>query len=97
MMSKIIFTLAVTLALSGCSSYSSSFSCPDAKGLNCLPMRLVDQKIDNGEVKELEQFNCRGKKCKLPQQLPPLMLEEVNRIQIEEDIDKKSRGILNDG
>lgn len=81
-----IMVLGAMLVLQGCSSYSSSFSCPDARGLNCLPMRLVDQKIDNREVADLEQFNYKGRKCKVTKQLPPLQIEELNRVEIDDEL-----------
>lgn len=83
-MSRIISVVLLSAALQSCSSYSSAFSCPDAKGLNCMPMRVVDIKIDNGEVEDLEQI-CRGKKCRTERmkQLPALKYDEANKINID--------------
>jgi hypothetical protein len=50
--------------LTGCSNYSSSFSCPDASGLNCMPVSLVDRQIDSGEIERVgRKLKCRGGKC----------------------------------
>ncbi|NRB10191.1 MAG: hypothetical protein HRU35_01030 [Rickettsiaceae bacterium] len=55
--------LLLSLPLSGCSTYSSSFGCGDAKGASCRPISVVDQMIDNGEILELHHTKCRYKKC----------------------------------
>lgn len=61
-----ILLLGIALLLSGCSSYSSNFSCGDSKGANCMPMDKVDQMISSGEI-ELYHENlkrCKGGRCK---------------------------------
>jgi hypothetical protein len=37
--------------------------CHDAKGLNCQMLRLVDKKIDTGEIEGF--FLCKSKKCSI--------------------------------
>jgi|JI7StandDraft_1071085.scaffolds.fasta_scaffold01086_17 hypothetical protein len=60
--------LAMLLVLvSGCSSYSSNFSCGDSKGATCMSMDKVDSLISSGEI-ELYTENsrkCRGRKCRV--------------------------------
>ena len=52
--------LLFLLTLPGCAGYGSSFTCPDANGLHCMPVSSVDQRIDSGEIIEVD----KGKKCK---------------------------------
>lgn len=47
--------------LTSCSSYSSKFICPNAKGLNCEMLRSVDHKITTGEIDKF--YICKSKKC----------------------------------
>ena len=65
-MNKTIFALFSLFALTSCShNYSSSFGCPDAKGMNCRMMSRVDKAIDSGEIETVELKACKGKKCAL--------------------------------
>ena len=54
MIIKIIITSILSLTLSGCGTYKSSFNCGDSKGAYCASMDRVDQMIDSGEI---ERFN----------------------------------------
>ena len=50
--------------LTGCGTYSSSFNCPDASGLNCMPVSSVDRQIDSGEIERIgRKLKCRGGRC----------------------------------
>lgn len=52
--------------LSSCGIYGSSFSCKDAAGLYCTPVSVVDQKINSGEIIEVELKEkglCKGMFC----------------------------------
>jgi hypothetical protein len=62
---KAVSLLLTSIVLSGCSTYSSSFSCGDAGGANCMSMDRVDRMIANGEIENLhsKKKNCRGRKC----------------------------------
>ena len=63
----IVSLVGVASLVSSCSMYSSSFSCGDAKGANCMSMDKVDRMIANGEIEEYtapKQKNCRGSKCR---------------------------------
>ncbi|MCF8494369.1 MAG: hypothetical protein K9G65_03145 [Rickettsiaceae bacterium] len=62
---KAVSLLLTSIVLSGCSTYSSSFSCGDARGANCMSMDRVDRMIANGEIENLhsKKKNCRGRKC----------------------------------
>ena len=57
--------LLTGIFLSGCSTYSSSFTCGDARGANCMSMDRVDRMIASGEIENInsQKKNCRGRKC----------------------------------
>ena len=80
--------LLISIVLSGCSTYSSSFSCGDARGANCMSMDRVDRMIANGEIENFtdKKKNCRGRKCKESQKhdilLQPLTTEAVSEYQL---------------
>ena len=62
---NLIVMLVLSLSVSGCAVYNSSFSCGDAKGANCMSIDRVDRMIASGEI---ERFNeslkeCKGSKC----------------------------------
>lgn len=59
----LLSSISTSLLLSGCSTYNSSFSCSDARGLNCVSMSMVDQRIQSGEIEEVELSNCKGRNC----------------------------------
>jgi hypothetical protein len=87
----VIVSLSKLFLLSGCSTYSSKFTCDPATGLGCTMMRLIDKKIDSGEADKIYKKNCKGKVCKndlseivIPQSAPikvkltePTELDEV--------------------
>lgn len=62
---KIARVTALLVLISGCSSYSSNFSCGDSRGANCMPMDKVDLLISSGEIEvyTLGNGKCRGKHC----------------------------------
>lgn len=51
---KIIITSILSLTLTGCSTYKSSFNCGDSKGAYCASMDMVHLMIKSGEI---ERFN----------------------------------------
>jgi len=67
--------LLTSIFLTGCSTYSSSFSCGDARGANCMSMDRVDRMIANGEIENFtdKKKNCRGRKCKESQKSDVLL------------------------
>jgi hypothetical protein len=62
---KLAITMLLPL-LTSCATYSSSFSCGDARGANCTSMDKVDAMIASGEIERFnqEKKTCRGRKCK---------------------------------
>lgn len=52
---KMISSSILLLNLNACSTYKSSFNCGDAKGAYCLPMDIVDQMINSGEIERLNE------------------------------------------
>jgi hypothetical protein len=65
LISKILFCVVLQGSLVSCSSYTSSFSCPDAKGGRCLAMDKIDHLINSGEIEKITGVDnsCKGKKC----------------------------------
>ena len=66
--------------LSGCSTYSNSFACGDAKGAACVSMDRVDRMIASGEIERFNELRkkCRGRKCRQLQQNEILREHRVN-------------------
>ena len=75
MMNKIIILLFAAFILQGCSSYRANFGCPDAKGYQCMPLSLVDKKIDNGQIEELD--HNYSKKARDQKILPKMQTKEI--------------------
>jgi len=78
---NLIVLLILSLSVSGCAVYNSSFSCGDAKGANCMSMDRVDRMIASGEI---ERFNeslkeCKGRKCNKYEGVKSLSLAEKNK------------------
>lgn len=74
--------LLVTVSMSGCSTYSSHFGCPDARGLNCTPVSIVNAQIDSGRIESVanQKKRCKGGKCYTQNQgdmKPELKLEDL--------------------
>lgn len=74
--------LLIAVIMSGCTTYSSHFGCPDARGLNCIPVSLVNEQIDNGQIENVakQKKRCKGGKCYTQNQddmKPELKLEDL--------------------
>nr|AKS10397.1 hypothetical protein REIP_p495 [Rickettsia endosymbiont of Ixodes pacificus] len=73
--------LLIAVSISGCSTYSSHFGCPDSKGLNCMPVSMVNEQIDSGRIESVtnQKKRCRGGKCYVRQNdmKPELKLENL--------------------
>jgi hypothetical protein len=89
---RVISVLITSIVLAGCSTYSSSFSCGDARGANCMSMDRVDRMIANGEIENFNEKkkNCRGRKCKESQKhdalLQPITKAPVSDYQLGEEV-----------
>jgi hypothetical protein len=83
--------LLTGIFLSGCSTYSSSFTCGDARGANCMSMDRVDRMIASGEIENInsKKKNCRGRKCKESEKhdalLQPMTKTAVSDYQLSEE------------
>jgi len=78
---NLIVMLVLSLSVSGCAVYNSSFSCGDAKGANCMSIDRVDRMIASGEI---ERFNeslkeCKGRKCSKNDGVKSPSLAEKNK------------------
>ncbi|MCX4084726.1 hypothetical protein N7281_07930 [Rickettsia hoogstraalii] len=74
--------LLIAVSISGCSTYNSNFGCPDARGLNCMPVSLVNAQIDSGQIESVskQKKRCKGGKCYTQNQddmKPELKLENL--------------------
>jgi len=74
--------LLIAVSMSGCSTYSSHFGCPDARGLNCTPVSIVNAQIDSGRIESVanQKKRCKGGKCYTQNQddmKPELKLEDL--------------------
>ncbi|WP_256621656.1 hypothetical protein [Rickettsia sp. TH2014] len=74
--------LLIAVSMSGCSTYSSHFGCPDARGLNCAPVSIVNAQIDSGRIESVanQKKRCKGGKCYTQNQddmKPELKLEDL--------------------
>lgn len=62
---KVIIYLICISSLSGCSTYDSTFLCPDANGPSCTSMSRIFQMVESGEIEvDTSDEPCKGKKCK---------------------------------
>jgi len=63
-MNKIVMVILL-IALTGCSTYKSSFSCPASKGAGCTSMDKVYTMIKSGEIEKYDkkQRKCNGRRC----------------------------------
>ena len=63
---KLLTMMLISTLLSSCSTYSSGFTCGDAKGVACTPMERVDQLISSGEIESYvnKKKKCRGRACR---------------------------------
>ncbi len=91
--------LTMLLSLSSCGSYGSSFACKDARGLNCVPLSIVDQRINSGEIAEVElkdRTKCKGRYCYVRAfaEKPNIKPNTVHKIKLQQETDQK---ILKDG
>lgn len=74
--------LLIAVSMSGCTTYSSHFGCPDARGLNCTPVSIVNAQIDSGMIESVtkQKKKCRGGKCYTQNQndmKPELKIEDL--------------------
>lgn len=99
-----IMILALGLLLQSCNTYNSSFSCADARGLPCLSMSMVNQRIDSGEIEEVELNNCKGKNCKGRKRIakessnvtPKLKMKEMHEAHISPASDEEEVIVIGD-
>ncbi len=89
-----VIMILMSVMISGCSTYGSSFGCGDSKGAICMPMDKVDRLIKNGEIERYTKVGnakCRGRNCSLKNDskilqedaLPSIASEEINLKTIE--------------
>lgn len=85
----ILSVITMSIAISGCSTYGSSFGCGNSKGATCMPMDKVDRLIKSGEIErytKTKNAKCRGRNCSkkndskilIDDVLPAISAEEIN-------------------
>ncbi|WP_425363581.1 hypothetical protein [Candidatus Tisiphia endosymbiont of Hybos culiciformis] len=89
-----ILLVSMLFSLSGCGVYGSSFTCRDASGLDCLPLNIVDQKINSGEIVEVElkeRTKCKGRNCyvKSLTEKPDIKPNKVHKIKLQPETEQK--------
>ncbi|WP_341757483.1 hypothetical protein [Candidatus Tisiphia endosymbiont of Ditula angustiorana] len=93
-----ILLIITVFSLSACGGYGSSFSCKDASGFNCVPLSIVDQKINSGEIVEVElkeRAKCQGKNCYARHlDKPDIKANKVHKIKLQQETNQK---VLKDG
>ncbi|MBP7189649.1 MAG: hypothetical protein KA998_00165 [Rickettsiaceae bacterium] len=64
---KVFLLVIMQSFMTACSSYHSSFSCPEARGGRCLPIDKIDSLISSGEIEEIIGIDdeCFKGKCSL--------------------------------
>ncbi|UCM85946.1 MAG: hypothetical protein LF885_01425 [Rickettsia endosymbiont of Culicoides impunctatus] len=89
-----ILLVTMLFSLSACGVYGSSFTCKDASGLDCLPLSIVDQKINNGEIAEVElkeRAKCKGRNCyvKSLTEKPDIKPNKVHKIKLQQETEQR--------
>lgn len=85
-----LIVTVLALALSGCSTYGSSFSCGDAKGAECRSMDRIDRLISSGEIETftnptIKATACRSGRCQHDRlALQPNLPQAVEGIELVE-------------
>lgn len=77
----LIAIISLLPLLTGCATYSSGFTCGDAKGVACTPMEKVDQLISSGEIDAVlaKKKRCRGRSCTTEQKRDVLRNALINK------------------
>ncbi len=89
-----ILLFTMLFSLSACGVYGSSFTCRDASGLDCLPLSIVDQKINSGEIAEVElkeRAKCKGRNCytKSLTEKPDIKPNKIHKIKLQPETEQK--------
>ncbi|WP_341756133.1 MULTISPECIES: hypothetical protein [unclassified Candidatus Tisiphia] len=89
-----VLLIIMLFSLSSCGVYGSSFTCRDASGLDCMPLSIVDQKINSGEITEVElkeRTQCKGRKCYVKNltEKPDIKINKVHKVKLQQETDQK--------
>ena len=83
--------------LSSCSTYSTSFNCPDSKGARCTMLSEVDKMIDSGEIETVYlDKKCKKGKCGELTNIPKKSLQQPYKVKIE-NIEDESEDVIEEG
>ena len=91
---KIVLLTVISFSLSACSGYGSSFSCRDASGLNCMPLSLVDQRINSGRIAEVElkeRAKCKSRNCSAKSLIekPDIKPSEFYKVKLQQEAEQR--------
>ena len=69
------------MSVSSCSTYKSSFTCGNARGVECASMDRVDYMIQNGEIERFneERQNRKYQASKTDPSIIPSLQKEQNK------------------
>lgn len=95
---RLFVILLSIFSLSSCGSYGSSFTCKDAKGLDCMTLSVVDQKINSSEIAEVElkaRAKCKGRNCYATSltEKPEIKSGKTHRIKLQDELDQNDREV----
>jgi hypothetical protein len=90
---KPFLALSIVTMLSSCGTYSSKFSCADARGMPCRMLSEVDKMVDSGEIEKVySKSKCRFGRClEENNNRPPLELEAEIKAKLQEEEKAKVR------
>ncbi len=84
----LLTTAALSLLITGCATYKSSFNCGDARGAYCASMDAVDQMIDSGEIENFNERRLNKKYKQTNNNVLPLKTEiklpEITNYEVED-------------
>ena len=76
-----LITITLLMSVSSCSTYKSSFTCGNARGVECASMDRVDYMIQNGEIERFneERQNRKYQASKTDPSIIPSLQKEQNK------------------
>lgn len=97
-----LIILLSMFSLSSCGSYGSSFTCKDARGLDCMTLSVVDQKINSGEIVEVElkaRAKCKGRNCYATSLIdkPEIKSDKTYRVKLQDENGQNEQREVKDG
>ncbi len=96
-LAAIVWLLIASSMLSSCSTYSTSFNCPDSKGARCSMLSEVDMMIDSGEIETVYlDKKCKKGKCQELANIPKKSLQQPYKVKIG-NIEDETEDVIEEG